>query len=267
MLNDKAPYQNQLHEIYSDCLLPKFTVPHLSTAFDPDSLIYQKQSAEFATNAVLGIDLSIDDMSQYWKNQDIKDEVVEEDLIYMPNLVRTESKKLVMPTIAIKDGSNKQYNKEQKSKADEHTTYKKSPFFKNGKDDEAIKEQLANAFNNNVPDGEVHMVKKARVFSSFRIHGAENLPLDVKLFLSKDKRFIKYIPNEESGNEPVTPVRGYKVVNEPLPGTTCYYKVDENGDYHIGIVNNNTKLRPLPAIEIKKEQMLSTPIIIKKDEE
>ena len=138
MTSDKVGvYQNQLHEIYSDCLLPKFTVPHLSTEFNPDSLIYQKQSVEFATNALLGMELSIDDMSEYWKKHDIKDEVIEDDIICMPNLVPTESKNLVIPTMTIMDApKNRVINDSQSSNQKDAPVYKKSPFYKNGKDDE-----------------------------------------------------------------------------------------------------------------------------------
>ncbi|KAH0792729.1 hypothetical protein GPJ56_003352 [Histomonas meleagridis] len=264
--SNKVVYQNQLHEIYADCLLPKFEVPHLSTEFNPNSAILQKSSNGFPTNSLLGVDLELADMSTYWQKTD-SDEVFEEDFLYISDLVKRQSAIVMQATpITNKPDKNDTLSptKENRRSAPQ---YKKSPFYSSIEDPE-IQEQLEIAFNGEVPPGTVHMIKKEEPLHSFLIRSTAKTfrPNDLLMYsANKEKRFLKCIDSQqiESGNE-IVANSSYQFLNE-TPHPRCYCFTDEEGNYHIGqIINDGLKL--IPRIDSKKDPLTATPIIFKKEE-
>jgi hypothetical protein len=258
----KVSCHNTLPPLPSDCLLPKFTIPRLSTEFDLDTAIHKFATDTFATDPFLGIPIEFADLAVY-SFPPTENAYKEADLRYMPDLVDI-SQALSLPSAQAYVRARPDEPAKQKPAADPRLFYVRSPFFESD-DDPQIREQIEAAFAGQPPSGRVCLIRRAPELRALQIRGAETInPLDRQkvLLLSHQKRFLKTVPRPDglAEGEAVTAVRAYHVSLEQVRGK-CYIKHDRDGSLcQLGVIDSRYSLKGLSKKEMEEEAVTATPV-------
>lgn len=279
-MSKKVTYRNELPPLPADCLLPQFTVPCLSPDFSLENHIHREVSQSWLSDSLLGVNIELADLSVY--NEKVHDgDLIEKDVRYMPDFAgAAKSRNLVMSTAAM---SRPQARPEvQRPKKTTKATYRKSKIFKSA-DDPEIQEQLKCAFGDNIPEGEVCLIRKAPDLKSVMIRlGAENVDTTKVLLLSKTdskgKRYLKVVPSSQPKAEaestegaeetPVTGVsatRAYRVSCDNSAKMKGYWYV-EDGVYNMGEIKTRYVLRAMPPKEMRETEITGTPVKFEEEE-
>jgi hypothetical protein len=265
----KATYRNALPPLPSDCILPKFEIPRLSTDFDLEAPIHKFAVETFVTDPFLGIPVEFADLAIY-SFPPTSEAYREADVLYMPELV-DNSQSFSLPNAPTYGRPRTEETAKAKPTADPRTFYVRSPFFETA-EDSGIQEQLESAFGGRVPAGKVCLVKKARDLHALQLRGAEQInPTDGRkvLLLTQQKRYIKAVPRPVDGDEsePVMAVRAYHVTEDAVK-QRCYIQWDPEREVcWMGKIDKRYALKAMSKKEMEEEEVTATPVLFLKEPE
>lgn len=264
MSRNKVQYHNHLPPLPADCLLPKFTVPHLSTEFNRDSPIHNHIPPNIITDALLGIPIEFADLGLYKSGQDL--DIIQTDFMYVPEL-GAERQELVLPgPVAPVRQHHEPRPQEAPKAAPAKSKYLRSGFVQHA-DDKSIQEQLENAFDGNVPEGNVILVTRGHPLEA--MSAQEMLDTNKTLLMSLRREFLKVVGEptvDDIGDEVLPlPTRAFSVSGEESKSTSVYFSYDGKGGCQMGEIKK-FKLRPLTQKQMSMEEMTATPVKILRNE-
>ena len=268
MAQNKTHYQNTLPPLPLDCLLPIFKVPTVSLDFSDNSML-TKTSHEFNDDSLLGVPVPLADLTVYSNCAPGPNDIDPEDLKYVPELAKlAEKDQLVLPVDKMKITARPApdiFRQQQPQQMKVSQNYLKNSTFYRSTDDENIQKQLKNAFGDDIPEGEVKLVKKSKNLCSMMIRqSAESLDPDKIFLMSLGRKFLKAYkrpePNNEEGEQqPSVAVRAYSV-SKKVSDEKGYIYVDEVGNYNIGMITRLFSLSSIPKKDMERERLIATPV-------
>ena len=268
MNRNKIIYHNTIPPIKADCLLPKFKIPNFSLKFSTDSTL-NKPSHEFRTDALLGMNIQLCDLSVYDDCTPDTESFDEHDFMYYRELAeRTQKDMLVVPVKTLIprshlhiDAKNQRERNQEKS---QKNYYRKSKKFYKSINDPEIEEQLQNAFNGNIPQGEVNLIHQAPPLCSM-IYRQIVKPLNKEslILLSTGKNYLKVHDPPSEEDQPNIATKAFSVTEKDTESNIekAYLYVDENGEYNLGVIRKNLILRAVPKKDMMRERLTATPVI------
>ena len=216
------------------------------------------------TDALLGMPLEFADLSIYKVGQE--PDVVPTDFQYAPDLGEARTQ-LVLPGPVTPARVHHEVRPQEKPKpVVVKSTYLQSGFVRR-RDDEGVQEQLRNAFDGDVPEGDVVVIRRG---IALEVMVAQE-PLDTRkaLLMSRGREFLKVVEETsigEDGEENIPrPSRAYTVSSEESKATSVYFFYDDEG-CKMGEIKKY-KLRPLTSRQMNTEEMTATPVKILRDDD
>jgi hypothetical protein len=258
----KISCRNTLPPLPSDCLLPKFAIPHLSTDFDLDASIHKFATDTFVPDPFLGIPVEFADLAIY-SFPPTEDAYKEADLRYMPELVDS-SQALALSTTQAYARARPDEPAKAKPTTDPRSFYVRSPFFETD-DDPQIRDQLEAAFGGHVPPGRVCLIRRAPELRGLQIRGAETInPMDRRkvLLLSHQKKFLKTVakPTGAEEGEAVRASRAYSVAVEQVSGRSYIQWNEDRSLCQLGVIDSKYSLKALSKKDMEEEAVTATPV-------
>jgi hypothetical protein len=260
----RPQFRNSLPPLPSDCILPKYDVPHLSTEINLESAIHKFSVESFQSDPFLGIPVEFSDLAIYSFEQ-TGDAYRPTDLLYMPDLV-DQSQVLAVPSASTHIRPRQEEPVKSASVADPRRFYVRSPFYNSDRDPH-IQEQLQSAFGGRVPPGAVCLIKRAPDLRGLQIRGAEVVnPTDRRklLLLAQQKRFLKTIVlrPEADPSEPIPVTRGYQVAENQVRQRCYIHWNPEKTVCSIGRIDKRYHLKALSNKEMEEEEATARSVIL-----
>ena len=117
-----------------------------------------------------------------------------------------------------------------------------------------IQEELKRAFHDDVPEGEVLLLKEGNPLLSLLIKSAQPIIADNLLLMPKNESFVKSVKPSGGKTE-----RGYK--SEKRATHMMYMRQTGPNEIEIGPVTINYSLKPMPSHDCEIEKFTGTPVI------
>lgn len=216
-------YTNQLPELPSDPLLPKFAIPEISSEI-MDSSIYNDIKTNLTPDPFLGVPVEFTDLSVYNKKPTVHDYTAD-DVEYMEKGTSSRSVQLHPELFNENILARRERQPEPIPKA--HVSqYRRSEIITSENYDEEVEENLKRAFGNNRPEGKVYLIKEEVPLTKLTIQrSAYKPPVTNFLFQahSGNTKFIKEIAPEGGA-----PIQGYEVDENANPYAYLIFHEEDN---------------------------------------